>query len=61
MFIKLTPSNNKQDYYALSIYHVVDMHRQKDERTCIRLIDGSDVYVDEAPTEIMQLLTSKSE
>lgn len=61
MFIKLTLSHNKQEYYALSIYHVIDMHRQKDDRTCIRLVDGSDIYVDETPLEIMQLLTSKSE
>lgn len=61
MFVKLTLSHNQQDYYVLNIYHVVDMHRQKDDRTCIRLLDGSDIYVDETPTEIVRLLTSKSE
>lgn len=56
MFIKLTLSYNQQDYYVANHNHIVDMHRQKDDRTCITLVNGNEVYVAETPIEIMRLV-----
>lgn len=56
MFIKLTLSHNQHDYYVANLNHIVDMHRQKDDRTCITLVNGNEIYVAETPLEIMRLI-----
>lgn len=60
MFIKLTLSHNQHDYYAVNFQHIIDVHHQKDKRTCVKLIDGSEVYVTETPLEIMRLIGAAS-
>ena len=56
MFIKLTLSHNQTEYYVANLNHIVDMHQQKDDRTCITLVNGNEVYVTETPIEIMRLV-----
>lgn len=56
MFIKLTLSHNRTEYYVANLNHIVDMHQQKDDRTCITLVNGNEIYVAETPIEIMRLV-----
>lgn len=59
MFIKLTLRHNGEnwvdDYFA-NPAHIVDMHRQRNNVTCLKFVDGSEIYVAETPAEIMQLM-----
>ncbi len=56
MFIKLTLSHNQAEYYVANLNHIVDMHQQKDNRTCISFVNGNEAYVTETPIEIMRLI-----
>lgn len=59
MFIKLTLRCNGENWvddYFVAPVHIVDMHRQKNNVTCLKFVDGSEIYVAETPIEIMRLI-----